>query len=411
MLCKKNRTNLRRIVTVLLTLVLLVGTVGIASADTKSDINDQIAALEKEQEQLKTKISSLKQDAAEKQAYKNALDAQIRATQKQIDTYVAAIRQTDAEIAAAAAAIEAKNAELATLKKSFKARLRSICMKGGDTAGAAITVLMGAEDFGDVLTMAEYTKNTSAFDTMVMDNIAEAVRTIHAEQEALEAKRADLQAYQSELNGKKAALDAQVAEINAVLKELGQSTSQYNNSLAELEARQNALESQLAEILRREAEEQRRKQQQGAGDVPIFSSGFIWPLPGGKSAYWISSEFSYARPHPIYGTVRAHTGTDYVCSGIYGKPIYAAASGTVSIASYDDGGYGYFVMINHGLKGSDSYATLYAHMTHYVVSVGQTVSQGQVIGYVGESGAATGPHLHLEVRINGTAINPDPYFS
>lgn len=245
---------------------------------------------------------------------------------------------------------------------------------------------------------------------MVMDEIAEAVQSLHADRAALEAKRADLESYQSELATKKSALDAQVAEINAVLAKLGQATSQYNSSLAALNAKQDALESQLASILRKEAEEQRR-QQQGGGSVQILSSGFIWPLPGGRSAYWISSEFSPSRKHPITGVVRAHTGTDYVCSGINGKPIYAAADGTVSIASYDDGGYGYFVMINHGLKGGDSYATLYAHMTHYTVSQGQSVKQGQVIGYVGSSGAATGPHLHLEVRINGTPVNPNPYFS
>jgi mRNA-degrading endonuclease toxin of MazEF toxin-antitoxin module len=107
---------------------------------------------------------------------------------------------------------------------------------------------------------------------------------------------------------------------------------------------------------------------------------------------------------------RIAEGIDIAGSGIKGKPIVAAADGIVSIATYNTGGYGYYVMVNHG-TGSDGkkYVTLYAHMTKYIVKVGQSVRKGQTIGYVGTSGASTGYHLHFEIRANGSAVNPLKY--
>ena len=87
-----------------------------------------------------------------------------------------------------------------------------------------------------------------------------------------------------------------------------------------------------------------------------------------------------------------------------GTPIYASRSGTVSVASYD-GSSGYYVQINHG----DGYRSIYMHMTHFVVYAGQTVSQGQLIGYCGSTGASTGPHLHFGISLNGTYVNPANY--
>lgn len=130
------------------------------------------------------------------------------------------------------------------------------------------------------------------------------------------------------------------------------------------------------------------------------SSGFVWPSPG---VTYLTSRFGY-RVHPIFGTTKYHSGVDIAAS--QGSAILAAAGGTVQIAEKSDS-YGNYCVIYH----SDGKTTLYAHMNALPsVKVGETVSAGQTIGYVGSTGWATGPHLHFEVRVNGSCVDPLGYY-
>jgi murein DD-endopeptidase MepM/ murein hydrolase activator NlpD len=110
------------------------------------------------------------------------------------------------------------------------------------------------------------------------------------------------------------------------------------------------------------------------------------------------------RHHPVLGGVRMHEGVDMAAPT--GTPVYAPADGTVEMAQRF-GGYGNFIEIKHG----GAMETRYGHLSAYNVVAGQYVHKGDVIGYVGSTGRATGPHLHYEVRINGEAVNPMPYLS
>ena len=109
------------------------------------------------------------------------------------------------------------------------------------------------------------------------------------------------------------------------------------------------------------------------------------------------------RKHPVLGTNRMHNGIDMACA--QGTPIYATRAGTVTTAAYQAGGAGNYVSINH----LDGFASIYMHMTHYVVSAGQSVTAGQLIGYVGSTGISTGPHLHFGISYAGTYVNPLAY--
>ena len=126
---------------------------------------------------------------------------------------------------------------------------------------------------------------------------------------------------------------------------------------------------------------------------------YIWPLPG----YTPGTRTYGYRMHPILGYMRFHSGQDIGAPS--GTSIIAADSGTVSVATYDSS-YGNYVTVYH----SNGTYTLYAHMSSLAVSAGQTVSQGQVIGYVGTTGSSTGNHLHFEVRVNGNRVDPVNYF-
>ena len=122
----------------------------------------------------------------------------------------------------------------------------------------------------------------------------------------------------------------------------------------------------------------------------------MWPT----YTRYITSYFGM-RNNPVSGVYKSHDGVDI--GAAYGTAIYAAAGGTVVTAGWY-GGYGNCVMINHG----NGYTTLYGHQSRIAVSAGQTVSQGQVIGYVGSTGNSTGPHLHFEVRASATAMPINP---
>ena len=128
-----------------------------------------------------------------------------------------------------------------------------------------------------------------------------------------------------------------------------------------------------------------------------------WPLP---VAGTITSQFGH-RVDPITGEVSSHTGTDIACAE--GTPILAAADGTVTVANSLDswgGSYGYYIQIDHG----GGLETLYAHCSSICVTTDQQVQAGQVIGYVGHTGRATGSHLHLEVHVNGSRTDAMRYF-
>ncbi len=122
-----------------------------------------------------------------------------------------------------------------------------------------------------------------------------------------------------------------------------------------------------------------------------------------KNLNYIASGFGY-RIDPIYKTVKMHTGLDFTAP--IGTPIYATGNGVVSEATYDAGGYGNNVVINHGW----GYETLYGHMSKIKVRLGQKVKRGEVIGYIGNTGKSTGPHCHYEVIKNGTKVDPVHFF-
>jgi len=158
---------------------------------------------------------------------------------------------------------------------------------------------------------------------------------------------------------------------------------------AEREAREKAERDRIA----------REKAQAQAGSAALSSESFSWPLPG----YYEISSYYGMRFHPILKVNALHTGIDI--GAPTGTAIVAARSGTVVTAGYNTG-YGNYILISHG----DGVATLYGHLSKLLVSDGQSVSEGDKIGQVGNTGWSTGPHLHFEIIVNGTPINPLAYF-
>ena len=178
------------------------------------------------------------------------------------------------------------------------------------------------------------------------------------------------------------ARDAAAGAEQAESAALGDAVAKHQEADAELQAESDRIAAQL----------------QAAGGGPALGDGtFIWPVSGP-----ITSPFGY-RTDPITGATAFHSGIDIGAS--CGTPIKAAGTGSVVTAGFNSGGYGNMTLINHG----NGLATLYGHQSSIIVSAGQAVTQGQLIGYVGSTGKSTGCHLHFEVRVNGNRVDPTGY--
>jgi murein DD-endopeptidase MepM/ murein hydrolase activator NlpD len=206
--------------------------------------------------------------------------------------------------------------------------------------------------------------------------------------------------YKEKKTKQEEALNALEANVENLENKQSQSDSliekfnqQSEENIKAIQAAERAEEQLQAEI---------RKELSEKGDSEFVGGDFLWPVSG---YHMITSKFGM-RTHPVTGVYKLHTGVDISGSGINGKPVRAANSGKVLKAGYNSG-YGNYVVIDHG----GGCSTLYGHASRLNVKVGQKVSRGDVIMYVGSTGYSTGPHLHFEVIKNGEYTNPLSYFN
>ena len=386
-----NSVHFKRLLAILLCAVTVLSVPFLApievKAATKEELVDsykeQIKELEEEQKRLESEIKDLKADKAEQNTIKKAINRKIANLQSQIDTCNHQLWTSEKQVEQLGNEIKAKNAELEEAKFAFKKRIRAIYMSGGMTA-SSLAVLLSAENFSDLLSKTEITRSLSAYDSALTERVANDIKDIQAKEAEIKKLQEEQEAIKATLNVKKAELKADAKEVNAEISDINSSINSAQNQADAIEDAIKEFEAEIEAAL-------------GVGKDQIMEGDFLWPLEKYKK---VGSPYGY-RIHPISGKRKFHKGVDIGGSGIKGQPIRAAADGTVSIASYNYGGYGYYVMINHG-KASDgkSYVTLYAHMSKYIVKVGQKVKKGQTIGYVGTTGASTGYHLHFEIRVN-----------
>ena len=396
------RFNLKRAVisvlclTTVISSAFIVGSVDSnkpAQAATVSEYQQYIKDLEAEQKEIQAELNKLKGDKSNKKALQTALQKNIDNLQSQINACNKQISDMDATIVELENDIAKKTQELEETKYTFRQRLRAIYMSGG-AQSSAISVLMSAENLEDLLTKSELTKSISAYDSALMQKIVDDMKAIEDNKAQINQLKADQEATKAVLKAKKDELNKQIREVKDIIADL-------DDEMDDLKDQADKIEDAISEY------EEAIKNAQNVGSDQKYDGDFAWPCPG---YYYISSPYGY-RNHPISGKYKFHKGIDIAGSGIKGKPIVAAADGIVSIATYNTGGYGYYVMVNHG-TGDDGkkYVTLYAHMTKYIVKVGQYVKKGQTIGYVGTSGASTGYHLHFEIRANSNTTNPMSYY-
>ena len=312
--------------------------------------------------------------------------------------------------------------EEAKYQEEFNQRVRSMEERGNVSYWS---VLFNANSFSDLLDQINAISEVMDYDNQVMDNLAAARQAVADAKADLEENKAAEEAAKADLESQKAELETEQANVDSVISEIESQSSVYAQKMDELEDDSATIASQIAQAekdyqaqleAQRKAEEAKKAQEEaskgqssssnsGSTNTPsgggsASSSGFLWPLSGYTR---VSSPFGY-RNCPFHGQ-ELHGGCDVPAPS--GTPIMATKSGVVVVSTYGSS-YGNYVVIAH----SDGSRSLYAHQSQRAVSVGQTVSQGQVIGYVGTTGSSTGNHLHFEIWLNSSSssrVNPVAY--
>ena len=377
-----------------------------ASASQKTDkIKGELGDLKSENADIQAEIDAVRQQytAASNQIQdlvnqKNAVDQEIALLHSQILNINEQVIVYGQLIADAQDDLDDQSQRLDELNEKHKARIRAM-EEGGSVS--YWEVLFQANSFTDFLDRMTMIDEIAASDQRRLEEIQQVADKLSSTQAQMQQELQELADAQTQLAESESLLAEKRTESDELLRSLAVQKEEFELLLDESEAKQDAL---MQEIAKKEKElasaqyEEKLAKLALQGQNPPSSATWITPVSG----YTISSAFGM-RVHPVYKYQLMHNGVDMACA--QGTPIYATRAGKVTTASYQAGGAGYYVSINHG----DGFSSIYMHMTNYVVSSGQSVSAGQLIGYVGSTGVSTGPHLHFGVSYAGTYVNPLAY--
>jgi murein DD-endopeptidase MepM/ murein hydrolase activator NlpD len=264
-----------------------------------------------------------------------------------------------------------------------------------------VSVVLESSGFTDLLDRAEFIQRISDQNEAVVTTVRDLTHQVGIETKRLQgleaqatAARNEILVKRNQIAGAKQTLVSRQSDLVAAKNVRARALASVRSDRHHLEGELNVLQQKQQAIM---ASLQGSSGSVSGGPIRRGSGQFIWPVNGP-----VVSGFGM---RTLGGTTRMHTGVDIGVGT--GTPIHAAAAGTVALMQPESssGGYGNFTCIQH----SGAISTCYAHQSRFGTSVGAHVSQGQVIGYVGCTGHCFGPHLHFEVRINGSPVDPMGY--
>jgi len=413
---KKKRQLWASIVAGILAAALLLGLIAIAvphaHAESSSEIKARIEKMEEEKEVIEARIEELEGQIDSNMdemeaivAQKDLIDQEVFLLNQQITTINNQISDYGLLIADKQDALDEAQTHLTNLQEKNQERIRAMEKNGSLSYWS---VIFKANSFVDLLDRLKMIEEIAQADKDRLEEMNRAAEAVALAKEELETEKASLEESKTQLNDAQAELEVKRVEASELLGQLHAKGEEFELLLEESEEEQAKLAQDIAQAEEDYEDAKDREwaaahpQTPGGVTVAPPVSGEGWMVPIRYTAF--TSPFGY-REHPVSGGWRMHYGVDLAAPT--GTPIYASRSGTVTTASYQAGGAGSYVNINHG----DGYSSIYMHMTHYIVSVGQYVDRGQVIGYCGSTGASTGPHLHFGIAYNGSYVNPANYIS
>ncbi len=424
---RSSRTKIVRIISIVLAAVILLSLVSTAlivmvHAASSSEIKSKLADLRAKQAEIQKQSDELEKSIAENKdqtktlvGQKAEIDQEMEMSRQKIENLNEQIQQLNLLIAEKQTELEASVAKEEALQKQYKARLRSMEETGSVSYWS---ILFRASSFSDLLDRVDMIREIAESDQLMLKQLSAATQAVETERADLEQQKQDLQQTETDLAAEQAELETKRAEADKLITQMQVEYASLSDEFLAAEADEAAVREQIkkteTDYFNALAKEQaaaaaaaaaanktsNSNNSSASSSGGASSGGFAFPL-----AYSTGVTCAYGpRVHPINGNKSFHYGVD-LAAGM-NTEIYATKSGTVTGATYGEAN-GYYVTINHG----DGYSSIYAHMTNYVVSAGDSVKQGQLIGYVGTTGWSTGPHLHFEILYNGSNVNPMNYIS
>ncbi len=373
-------------------------------ADTLSKYEQQLEDVKQEQLENSQKLTGVEKELA-LYAYDVAqIDSEVVSYSKDLAGIEEQIADVEDRLEQLEKDLEDANENYSIVNSTYANRLRSIYENG---IPSIFELIITSNGFTDLMVKLNIYSMILEHDKTLMNTYQDRQNYINYIKGDIELDKKQLEALQQGLEEVKADLEEKRVEKVNKMTELEQKQGELQNA-AELltQKRKQAItdiDNEVAKVIDEVAEQIRN------GTSSTFTgTDFAYPTPGFTI---ITTRFG-----EVYNLVdpagSAHTGADIAGAGINCTPIYAIQAGTVTTSGYSNYGYGNYIIINHGecIDDNSSYISLYGHCSSLAVDEGQVVEKGQLIGYVGTTGNSTGPHLHLEVRVNGTRVDPLQFF-
>lgn len=361
---------------VLSCIILPAGAVSLDQAKkNKSSIKSEINKVKSEKKELQ---SNIQQSATDK---KN-LETKAKQEQQNLNSKSVEVKKLNSEIKKIVDEINNLDNKYENKNELFKKRMRVLYQNINKSP---------LEVFVESKSISEFYSRLQLL-SAVKQNDEKLIKEILTLKDSTEMAKQDKVALLSDRQQQLDGISNKLGNLNVSRAKVESLINDQNARLKELEKKEDQLEQQSAVVdkLINQLMDKSKKYAEGA---------YKWPTPGYTS---ISSPYGM-RIHPIYKKKKMHSGVDI--DAPMGAKIVAANSGKVIVAGWNTGGYGNYVIIDHG----GGISTLYAHQSKILVSVGDVVKKGDVIGKVGSTGLSTGPHLHFEVRVDGKPVNPTKY--
>ena len=372
--------------------------------EEKQEIVSQKTEVQEKLDEIKAKLDEKNQLLNESQNKVNELNNKISDLQIAIDNVNNEISNIENDITL-------KEVEIAEKEEILGKRLRGVYKNS--IGNEILNLILSSDSLGDIISVLSNVKVLVKTDTELINEVVQMKEDLQNQKVDLEKKKSQVEEDKHDLEDTKEEFDKAVEEYQSQVDELKVIEDERNEEIAKLNDEQKAIQSEIEKYEEDNADlrayfnntstvnnntstSDTNSSSSTGTTISSSASGFIKPSGGSVTCPY------GPRIHPVTGVNSIHTGVDFGAS--YGTPIVAAKSGVVTTVTYNTA-YGNMVIIDHG----DGTSTLYAHASSFATSVGQTVSQGQTIAYVGSTGYSTGPHLHFEIRINGPHVNPMLY--
>ena len=375
-------------------MVPVLGVIAQASSATQGQIQgfkDELKDIQAQKKEAEERLAAIRSDLSRAEEQVELIQGQVLLCEQEINASQAMLDEYDAQIAYKEEEIRDLEEQEAEQYQEYYRQVRWMEETGGVSY---LSILFQAESFADMLDYTTLIADIMEYSNRIIQRLQATQAELAMAREALQADRDAQAVVQQDLEDRKEELEQKRADAQALMNQIAASESEYAAKAKELADSEALVDKQLKDAEKKYAAELAELERQRQAAVNLTSGNWYWPLPG---RYKLSSLFG-SRPDPFTGKRDNHTGTDIPAPS--GTPIYAAQDGIVTTVNTNKNAstYGYYCIISHG----GGYATLYAHQNQVpIVSEGDSVTKGQVIGYVGSTGRSTGNHLHFELRING----------